>query len=410
MLSQQPTETAPEALGGQQQLFLILQERIERGFYAPGAWLPAERALAEEFRLDRSAVRRALCQLEEAGLIVREPGRRPWVRGGLAAATRQLTPIRQAPPARSTPAAAGPGRRRPRSASPGETGLRTIVAILPQHPQYPASLAILHGINAALRSAEAPFRLQVIDTHGGADSRETRLEQQALASVVRERIAGAVLWQLGGAETVPQLRELEARSIPVVFVDRFPPELACDFVGGDNQAGVETAIEYLHSLGHRRIAHLTTDEPSTAVLQRRDAYTGALTLAGTLPDPDLIFAVPHTDTAHVAPACDHFFSLADLPTAVLAMNDPLAYRFIAECLKRGLRVPEDISVIGFDDLDQHSPRPSLLTTLNQPFDKIGRRAAELLLARLSGPDTVPNVRRHILLPTPLIKRATCRAI
>ena len=399
MLPPHPAALVPGAHLGQQ-LFLILKGRIERGFYAPGAWLPAERAMADEFRLDRSAVRRALSQLAEAGLIVREPGRRPWVRGG--AALSQTT--------RSTQTAGQAGRRRPRPAPPADTGLRTIVAILPQHPLYPASLAILHGINAALRSAEAPFRLQVWDTHGGADHRETRLEQQALASVVRERIAGAVLWQLGGAETMPLLCDLEARGIPVVFVDRFPPEMACDFVGGDNQAGVETAIEYLHSLGHRRIAHLTTDEKSTAVAQRRDAYTHALALTGTVPNPDWIFALPCTDTFHVAPACDHFLSLPEPPTAVLAMNDPLAYRFIAECEKRGLRVPEDISVIGFDDVEQHSPRPSLLTTLNQPFDKIGRRAAELLLARLCGPDTVPNVRRHVLLPTPLIKRATCREI
>ncbi len=402
----QPAALTPGAqiLGAQlgQQLFLILKERIERGLYAPGAWLPAERALADEFRLDRSAVRRALLQLADAGLIVREPGRRPWVRGGPSAM----------PPASlsGTQTAGQIGRRRPRPARLEETGLRTIVAILPQHPQYPASLAILHGINAALRSAEAPFRLQVIDTHGGSDNRETQREQQALASVMQERIAGAILWQLGGPETVPPLRELEARGIPVVFVDRFPPEIACDFVGGDNQAGIETAFDYLRDLGHRRIAHLTADEQSTAVLQRRDAYMGALTLASIPLDPDLIFAVSHTDTAHVAPACDHFFSLADPPTAVLAMNDPLAYRFIAECVKRGIRVPEDISVVGFDDLEQHSPRPSLLTTLHQPFDKMGRRAAEMLLSRLSTADAAPPIRRHVLLPTPLIARATCRAI
>lgn len=397
MFSPPLTETDDGARFGQPQLFFILQERIECGVYAPGAWLPAERALAGEFRLDRSAVRRALCRLESAGLIVREPGRRPWVRGGAAA------------PAGRRPPATGQANS-PRPARPERAALRSIVAILPQHPQYPASLAILHGINAALRSAEAPLRLQVWDTHGGADHRETRLEMEALASVARERLAGAVLWHLGGAETVPPLRALEERGIPVVFVDRFPPELACDFVGGDNQAGVETALDYLRDLGHTRIAHLTTDEQSTAVLQRRDAYLDALSLTGAPPDPDLVFAVSRASTAQAASACDHFFRLADPPTAVLAMNDPLAYRFIAECGKRGIRVPEDISVVGFDDLEQHSPRPSLLTTLHQPFDKMGRRAAELLLARLSAPEAAPPVRRHVLLPTPLIARATCRAI
>ena len=373
---------------GRQQLFLALQERIEQGHYAPGSWLPTERALAHEFGLDRSAIRHALSQLEELTLIVRETGKRPWVRGSR--------------PARP---ATGGG-----TARPANSGLRTIVAILPQHPLYPASLAIMHGINASLRSTEAPYRLQVIDTHGGSESRETSLEKQALDSVIREEIAGVVLWQLGGAETLPQLRELERRGIPVVFVDRFPPGPTCDFVGGDNHAGIEAAVEYLWSLGHRRIAHLTTDEPATAVLERLDAYGQAMLMAGLTPRPDWIVKIPHDETMNLSLACDHFFSLPEPPTAVVALNDALAYRFIAECQKRGKGVPEDVSVIGFDDVEQHSPRPALLTTVHQPFAKMGRRAADLLLRRLSESESPQEARQHVLLPTPLVKRSTCRPI
>ena len=372
---------------GRQQLFLALQERIDQGRYAPGSWLPTERALAHEFGLDRSAIRHALGQLEDLGLIVREAGKRPWVRGS-----------RPAPPNSGG------------TARPANTGLRTIVAILPQHPLYPASLAIMHGINATLRSTEAPYRLQVIDTHGGSESRETTLEKQALDSVIREEISGVVLWQLGGADTLPQLRELERRGIPVVFVDRFPPGPTCDFVGGDNHAGIEAAVEYLCSLGHRRIAHLTTDEQATAVLERLHAYKEAMLTAGFAPCPDWIFRIPHDETTNVSPACDHYFSLPEPPTAVVALNDALAYRFIAECQKRGKTVPEDVSVIGFDDVEQHSPRPALLTTLHQPFAKMGRRAADLLLRRLTASESPPEARQHVLLPTPLVKRSTCRPL
>ena len=125
---------------GPQQLFLALQDRIERGVYAAGAWLPAEREMAQEFGLDRSAVRRVLLQLEEQGLIVREAGKRPWVQGGRA--PRQ---------------GAGDGAGRP-----ADAGLRTIVAILPQHPIYPASLAILPRIDA--------FRPDLIVISAGFDA------------------------------------------------------------------------------------------------------------------------------------------------------------------------------------------------------------------------------------------------
>ncbi len=375
---------------GRQQLFLALLERIEQGHYAPGAWLPAERALAEEFGLDRSAVRRALIQLEGRGLIVREAGRRPWVQGGAVSARQGLGIAETQPPA--------------------GVGVRTIVAILPQHPTYPASLAILHGINATLRSTEAPFRLQIIDTHGGSESRETSLEKEALDSVVREKIAGVVLWHMGGAQTLPRLLEMEERGTPVVFVDRHPPGYVCDFVGVDNQMGIESAVEYLRQLGHHRIAHLTTDEQTTAVLERLSAYREALRATDVTPRLEWVFQVPHDDTTNAAPACDHFFGLPEPPTAVLAMNDALAHHFITECQRRGRGVPEDISVIGFDDLERHSPRPALLTTLHQPFDKMGRRAADLLLRRLARRGTPPRARQHILLPTPLIKRSTCRLV
>ena len=375
----------PEKLMGDKHLCYALQERIEQGRYAPGAWLPTERALAQEFALDRSTVRRALRQLEEQGLIVREAGKRPWVQNRGSHERQNVN---------------RPDTRR--------SALGTLVAILPQHPIYPASLAILHGINAAVRSAEAPFRLQVIDTHGGSERSETNLEMKALDSVLQEDIAGVVLWHMGGVQTLPHLRKLQHRGTPVVFVDRFPPELICDFVGSDNQTGIEEAISYLRHLGHRRIAHLTTDEKTTTVQERIAAYTSAMMASGAVPPPELIFRCPHDLTRDVAPAFAQFFGLEAPPTAVLAMNDALAYRFIAECQRHGKDVPGDISVMGIDDLDGHAARPSLLTTLHQPFDRIGYRAAELLLRLLAEPKTAQDVRRHILLPTPLVIRSTCQ--
>ena len=393
-----PLKPADTQTFGQQQLFLILQERIKEGRYAPGAWLPAERALADEFGMDRSAVRRTLIQLEGSGLIVRETGKRPWVRGGPASAP---------PSVHRRPRIGGRADAGQIGSGQANAGLRTIVALLPHHPLFPASLGLLRGINAALRSAEAPVRLQVIDTHGGSEQREILLEAEALDSIAREEIAGVILWHLGGNATLPQLRTLEQQGIPVVFVDRFPAGVTCDFVGGDNHAGIEAAVEYLRLLGHRRIAHLTDDDVSTAVLERRIAYHDALLAGGLVPNPDWVYSLPRYTPAAVGPACDHFFSLPEPPTAVVAMNDSLAYHFLAECQTRGIRIPEDVSLVGFDDLDQHSPRPGLLTTLHQPFDKMGRRAAALLLRRLAGPESPPAARQHILLPMSLVKRATC---
>jgi len=280
-----------------QQLFLTLSERIEQGQFAPGELLPSERALGQEFGVDRSAIRHALQQLEDKGLVVREPGRRPWVRYSKHSDT----------------ASAAAGRV--------ETSLRTILAIVPQHPIYPASLALLHGINATLRSKEAPYRLQVFDTHGNSKIEEATLENQALDSIIEERIAGIVLWHMGDAAAVQKIRILQDHGVPVVLVDRYPADLACDYVGVDNRAGIEDAVAYLRSLGHAKIAHLTTDESTTAVLERLKTYKEAVLEIGGTARPEWIFTLSQDAPAHAGRRLDHFFGLADAFTNPSEIED-----------------------------------------------------------------------------------------
>ena len=86
------------------------------------------------------------------------------------------------------------------------------------------------------------------------------------------------------------------------------------------------------------------------------------------------------------------------------------YRFIAALQDRGISVPGDVSVVSFDDIDRFSPRPPFLTTIHQPLELIGQRAAELLLERIQTPYRAGQARKHILLPTHLVIRHTCRKV
>lgn len=366
-----------------QRVYQTIHERIGQGDYPPGVWLPAERQLAREFGVDRAVIRVALLRLEEQGLIVREPGRRPWVN-------------QKAHPAHL---ADQPATKR--------ADLRTIAAILPQHPTYHASSAILYGINLELRQEEAPLQLLVYDTHDDSAAVAVNLEKKALQAVEEEQVAGVIIWHMSGDETLPQLRRLQEKSVPIIFVDRYPTEMPCDFVGVDNETSAIEAVQYLLELGHRRIAHLTSTEQTTAVLQRKQGYQEALRLAGILPRPEWIYTVEEGVSPNVRPAVDHFLGQKEPPTAVFAMNDALAHYFIVEAEARGFAVPGAISVMGFDDLERYSPRPALLTTLHQPFDLVGRRAARLLLRRLATPASLSSPHMHILLPTPLAVRSTC---
>jgi DNA-binding LacI/PurR family transcriptional regulator len=360
----------------------VLEERIRSGEYEAGTWLPAERALAEEFRVDRAIVRAALDHLQQKSLIIREPGRRPWV---------------------SDPGTPGASRSAAKRV--------TIGIILPQHPVYPAAVLLLKGIQETLRDArDHQFRLLFFDTFHAERPAEA-LERQALEELLADDADGLILWPCispGATEGRALLRRFRELGRPVVYVDRHPEGEACDFVGVDNRNAARDAVEYLLRLGHTRIAYLTNTDPAISVTERGRGYADALRNAGITPDPQLTFTVPVGENLGGSGLLERFFAVPDPPTAVFAMNDSLAHRLIEGLEERGARVPGTLSVIGFDDLERFSPRPALLTTMHQPFDRIGQRAAELLLLRLR--DEPGGALQHLLLPTPLIERTTCRAL
>lgn len=374
----------------------ILEGRIASGDYEAGAWLPTERALATEFKVDRSQIRAALDRLEHKSLITRIPGHRPVVSGHR----------------RQAVIGGEPTVRRP---------IVTIAAIVPQHPYYPAAAAILKGIQQALRQSEERGRLLVFDTHSPVLENMLDLEHQALTALEEDDIAGGILWPTlaNNTSTRPRVRDLEAKGHPIVYVDRCPESESCDFVGVDNRFAATEAMEYLLRLGHRRIGFLTNTDPAIPVTERAVGYREALRNAGIPYDPNLVLAYPIGHALDGIASVAHFFSLPKPPTAVFAMNDSLGHALIQGMDARGLSVPDDLSIIGFDDLERFSPRAALLTTMHQPFQRIGQRAAELLLERLADRRThdesetpfndehSTSTGRQVLLPTPMVERVTC---
>lgn len=360
-----------------------LQERIMRGEYTAGSWLPAERALAVDFAVDRYTVRKALRRLEEQGLIIREPGKRPWV----------------CPPY---------GAKRHGEAN---TTMQMIVAIQGQNTTNLNSSAILRGISAALHSKESPYRLLVADTFDPDPAVVATLERRALETIGQDGVAGAIIVPSGGPETLSLLNSLQANGASLVFVDRLPPNSRCDFVGIDNVASAHEAVQHLLDLGHRRIAHLTTREDLTTIHQREEGFREALREAQILVRPEWVYhARLPVDAAEMNAAREQFLSSEDAPTALFAVNDALAHRFIAEAESHGLSFPETMSVVGFDNHDQYSPRRAILTSVDQPFEQMGRHAVDLLLGRLavSTPPALPF--QHVLLPTRLVVRSTSRTL
>ena len=371
-----------------------LRGRISAGNWRAGAMLPSRKALAQEYGVDLGTVQRAVAGLLADGTLRADGGRGTFV-------TEQ------------NGASQTIDKRRPPS------NIQMIALILDQSftPTDPGAQAMPRAIYHRLRDAAPDCRLLTMDTHGEALEQIIELERAALEAVDREDMAGVILWHSGGEHTLPQIRRLLAKGVPVIFMDRYPAAFPCDFIGVDDEGSAREATHYLLGLGHRCIAFLAPLEPITTIEQRLAGFQKALKEAGAPQAADLICRLPYTLSLNptslkqqVRMAAATLAALPDPPTAIFAVNDFLAHHCIAALEEIGLSVPGNISVIGFDDMERFSPRPPFLTTMHQPFEAMGERAAEILLHRLQRPEAAQTVFQHVLLPTKLVIRHSCRAL
>ena len=377
--------------------------RIAGGDYRPGALLPTERQLALELRMSRPVVRLALAELASGGWIVREPGHRPRVAHlppGTGRSDRDSLDL---------PMAGAPSRK-----------ARAIAAVMPMNPLYPAAYNILSGVQRTLARRGSPLRIVLFDTrslNAGAEPLHPALpdaerERNALESAAADDISALILWHIGGETTLPAIRDLQARGVRIIFVDRIPAGIRGDFVGVDNRSGAREAVRFLAEAGHRRILHLTVEagtpeSDSISVRERGEGYREALTESGLWVSEDLVMrSIPE-----VIARVRHGIASADpdRPTAVFAVNDAWAHRLVRAATESGISVPDDLSVIGFDDLDRYSQQNPVLTTMFLPFEAMGERAAELLLRRLESDREASEPERHVLLTTSLVVRGTTTA-
>lgn len=173
--------------------------------------------------------------------------------------------------------------------------------------------------------------------------------------------------------------QLKTRGIPFVILDpaaEQPDDVP--FVGATDWRGGQMAVRHLLTLGHRRIAVISaaTDSPGSA---RLAGFHSAMQAAGITPDPSLLVDAPLSREAGYAAAAD-LLSRSDRPTAIFASNDLQALGAYRAAREAGLRIPEDVSIVGFDDLPVGAWVDPPLTTVRRPLAEMAAAAAELALA------------------------------
>jgi DNA-binding LacI/PurR family transcriptional regulator len=347
------------------QIYSNLKERIESGEWSYGAMLPSEFELCDVYGVSRGTVRQVLAKLEEEGFIRREQGKGTFIArfGVHNSSTKTIN--------------------------------QSISFIVPYvRDSFVASILLGLENNARANGYTIVFHHV-----------ENDLEKQsaALRKAVQQEVAGIVLYPVNSNNAGPTLNNLVSRRFPLVLVDRYIRGIYADFVISDNFSGGLFATQHLLSLGHRRIAFLSWIEMATSMEHRRLGYRQSLLEAGIEPDPDLeweVIGYPEIDHN----AISEYLNQSEPPSAIFAANDQLALAVQNVAQSEKCKIPDELALVGFDNLDISTQLDIPLTTVAQrPFD-IGRIAGELILYQIN--EKIGCTQRRVL-PVQLITRRSC---
>jgi LacI family repressor for deo operon, udp, cdd, tsx, nupC, and nupG len=270
------------------------------------------------------------------------------------------------------------------------------VLILVPNLGKPFYSAILRGISQGFAASD--YSVLITDTEN-----TPLAEGELVGNFTQGRVDGVV--SLDGGLTAETLDQCRAQGVDsrIVFACEWVDGYAFPSIQSDNHDGARQAIRHLADLGHRKIAHITGPRGNVLTAVRREGALEERARLGLPARDDWIIRGDFSLQSGQAAAAQ-ILAMDDRPTAVFCSADMVAFGLIAGLAAHGVRVPEDISVVGFDDIDMAGSYVPALTTIRQDRELLGRTAAQRLLARLTGTATGPAVEE--LLPVELVVRGS----
>jgi LacI family transcriptional regulator len=257
------------------------------------------------------------------------------------------------------------------------------------NPFYPELVEAIAG-----QLGEHGLRMVFANTAGQPDDLYTRV-------LLEQRVDGIIF--TSALLDSPTVRELAERNFPIVLANRYVDGVACDSVTGDNVSGARAAADYLLELGHRRIAVLLGHPRTSTSRDRLAGFKAGLAGSGVQVDPGLLREGRYAYEASYKQT-NELLDLPRAPTAIFCLNDVMALGALNAARRSGFRVPDDVSVIGFDDVRLSSWETFGLTTVRQPLAAMARTSVDLLAHRLAFPGAPAQQRTF---PSVLVVRSTC---
>jgi GntR family transcriptional regulator, arabinose operon transcriptional repressor len=370
-LAPPPDQVPAQTTAKYRRVFEYLHGHIQSGVLKAGDRLPSEAELGKLFDASRITVAKAVLDLQRMGLVTRRPG----------AGTHVLAPH----------LAEG----------------RTFGLLIPELGLTEIFEPICHGM---MRSAFARPDALLWGNASTSVGEMAREAEQMLSSFIRQKVAGIFFapLELSGDKDAANRRialDLERAEIPVVLLDRcympYPDRSAHDLVGVDNRRAGYMVTTHLLRMGVRRLAFLGEANAASTVDARITGFHEALRRFAIVPEQDPAWRGNPQDEALVRKLLD-----ALKPEAIVCANDLTAARLMQTLIGLGVRIPEEVRIVGMDDVKYASLLPVPLTTIRQDCTGIGMVAMATMLERLEHPE-LPV--RDITVPTSLVVRRSCGA-
>lgn len=361
------------------QLLSQLRHLILSGQLDPGSRLPSEAELQSQLEISRSTIRQALSNAKAEGLIERVTGKGSFV-------TR----------------------------SPNTKSKLNLIGYITFGFRSDMQVKLLSGAESVTKARG----YGILFCHSNRDMNE---ENRLLDQLIKDKVRGILIWPAMEEDKSRRLFQSAANGlIPLVLMDRTLEGLEYDCVISENYAGAYKATEFLVKLGHKRISFLS--QPILrliTVAERLRGYRQALNDAGFKPLDPVLVGTPNLElmAEDIIPTLNdssskgieqiaQYLGKPDRPTAIFAMNDLVAIQALKAANLAGLSVPDNLSIVGFDDMDIVAHLEVPLTTVSQDASYMGRRAAELLFERVEGYN---GPERREVIPTHLQIRASTKS-
>jgi LacI family transcriptional regulator, galactose operon repressor len=271
---------------------------------------------------------------------------------------------------------------------------KNMVGLIMPDIAYPFAVEVMKGVNRAI--AESEFDLLVYTTGDVRKSGRASHEQKYVSLLSNSITDGVII-------VAPVTGEFSTEA-PIVSIDPLMSDPNYPSVHATNHQGATDAMNYLLALGHRRIGFISGRAELESSNRRLKGYRDALLNAGLSIDEELIASGDYTTETGVKCA-QELLSLENPPTAIFASNDQTAMGVYQVAQERGLRIPNDLSVIGFDNIMES--RYMGLTTVDQFISEMGFVATQMLIKLINGE---PLDSQTFKMQTQLVMRTSCRAL